>query len=141
MFIKKICKKWVNFRQEKINSKNRERLLNHAPTIISSNCVGGIMYHWLGLKFNSPFINLYFSNDDFIKLLENWDDFMSTEIVEDKKSDKKYPVGVGYSDIHIHFMHYKSFEEAIEKWNIRKERIDMDNAVIMLSNFGGGRSF
>lgn len=140
MFIKEICRKWLDYRQKRINLKNRERLTNQSPAIISSNCLGGIMYHWLGLKFNSPFINLFFSNDDFIKLLENWDAFINTEIVEDKKANENYPVGIGFSDIRIHFMHYQSFEEAIEKWNIRKQRINLDNAVVIFSNFSTGEN-
>lgn len=36
----------------------RRRLRNSSPTIISNNCCAGFIYHDLGLKFNSPTINL-----------------------------------------------------------------------------------
>ena len=49
----------------------RKRLKNFNPTIISSNCNGGIIYHDLGLPFNSPTINLSMDTDDFIKLVSN----------------------------------------------------------------------
>mgnify|MGYP002241443975 FL=1 len=48
-----------NHLQNNINKKNRKRLYNMKPTIIASNCTGGFIYHWLGLQFQSPFINLY----------------------------------------------------------------------------------
>ena len=42
-------------------------LKNKDFTIISHNCVGGVIYHDLGLKFNTPTINLFFMAKDFIK--------------------------------------------------------------------------
>ena len=45
---------------------------------------GGVLYHWLGLKFNSPFINLFMSNNDFLFAMENFDDFLRTPIIEDQ---------------------------------------------------------
>ena len=35
-----------------INRRYRKRLKNTNVTLITSNCAGGIIYHWLGLKFN-----------------------------------------------------------------------------------------
>ena len=34
-------------------------------------------------------------------------------------------------------MHYATFEDAIEKWNERKKRINTENMCILLSNWGG----
>ena len=136
--IKRIVKSYVTKRQSDINSLNRARLINKDISLICSNCAGGIIYHWLGLKFNSPFINLYMTGEDYIKALENWKDFLNTEIVEDTNSDETYPIGIGYLGIRIHFLHYATFEEAIEKWNQRKMRIKPDNQFFMFTNFGGG---
>ena len=38
--------------------KQRKRLRNFNPTIISNNCTAGFIYHDLGLEFRSPTINL-----------------------------------------------------------------------------------
>ena len=60
----------------------RTRLKNSCPTIISRNCVGGIIYHDLGLKFNSPTINLSMSNDDYIKFVEHLDSFVGESKIQ-----------------------------------------------------------
>ena len=62
--------------QERINRKNRSKLTNLSPSLVCSNCTGGFLYHWLGLRFYSPFINLYMTNEDFLTALENWDLFI-----------------------------------------------------------------
>ncbi len=137
-FIKRQIKSHLLKQQNEIDAANRARLKNKDISLICSNCAGGIIYHWLGLKFNSPFINLYLTGEDYIKALENWQDFLNAEIVEDTSGDKTYPVGVGYLGIKIHFMHYTTFDEAIEKWNQRKNRINHDNMVFMYTNYAGG---
>lgn len=125
--------------QGQINEKNSRRLTNKDVTIIASNCTGGFLYHWLGLQFRSPFINLYMTPDDFITALTHFQAFMDQEIIEMKDSGKSYPVGIGYGNTLIHFMHYPDFASAIEKWNERKKRMNMDNCAIILANWGGAR--
>lgn len=131
LYIKELIIKKVH---NHINYNNRKRLINLNPTIICSDCAGGIISQWLGLKFNSPFVNLYMTNNDFISALENFDTFIENEITEDKNNDKPYPVGIGCNGEKIHFMHYQDFTSAIEKWNERKKRIDKNNMGIIFSN-------
>lgn len=97
--------------------------MNKNPIIISSNCTGGFIYHWLGLKFRSPFINLFLSPEEFVLMCENINDFLNTPLKE-INTNYSYPVGKGYNGIQVHFMHYKSFEEAIELWNKRLSRME-----------------
>ena len=113
--------KWSKFRHGAINKANQLRLVNKNMTIISSNCAGCFLYHWLGLEFKSPFINL----------------FLDAIIVEDIQSEKPYLVGIVNSKIRINFMHYKTFDDAIHKWEQRKSRISRENLCIMLTNWGG----
>lgn len=108
----------------------RRRLKNSNPTIIASNCNGGIIYHDLGLKFNSPTINLSIDTDDFIKLVSNLKYYLEQEIYEIKDENYDFPCGI-LEDIKIRFNHYKTFEEAVDKWNERKKRINWDNIFIM----------
>ena len=91
--------------QERINRKNRSKLTNLSPSLVCSNCTGGFLYHWLGLRFYSPFINLYMTNEDFLTALENWDLFIHSEIKEVKNSGFDYPVGEGLLGVKIHFVH------------------------------------
>ena len=136
--IKQKVKSHLLKKQNEIDSANRARLKNKDISLICSNCTGGIIYHWLGLKFNSPFINLYMTGEEYIKALENWKEFLDAEIVEDTSADETYPVGIGYSGIKIHFMHYVTFDEALKKWNQRKVRIKSDNIAFMFTNYAGG---
>lgn len=84
LFIKKM--------QERINLNNRMRLKYNSPTLVCSNCTGGFIYHWLGLRFNSPFINLFLWPKDFVCALENWDEFINSEVTE-VISELIYPIG------------------------------------------------
>lgn len=133
-----IIRKFITCRQERINAANRRRLINHTPTLICSNCTGGVLYHWLGLEFRSPFINLYMDNPDFLSAMEHFDEFIHADITEDTASDKPYPVGVGPRGERIHFMHYPDFATAKAKWIERRQRIDTDNMAVMLTNLGVG---
>lgn len=127
----------LRHRHDCINKSYRRKLLKEDFTLICSNCFGGIFYHWLGLKFNSPFINLWLTNDDFIKAISNWDKFIEYPIIEDTESKEDYPVGISMDGIRIYFQHYKTFEEALSKWNIRKKRMNKDKLCFMLTNWNG----
>ena len=134
-----LIKSWFAYRRECINRCNKKRLTNFTPTLICSNCTGGMIYHWLGLQFRSPFINLWMTNEDFLLALESFDDFINTPLLCDKKYSEQYnyPVGIGFGGVRVFFMHYKSWEDAIAKWNQRVKRIDRDNMAVMLTNFNG----
>ena len=56
---KKIKQKYRKILRGRIEKKNRRLLKNRDIPIISANCVGGVIYHDLGLAFNSPTINLF----------------------------------------------------------------------------------
>ncbi len=108
----------------------RLRLKNKTPSILASNCNGGIICHDLGLPFLSPTINLSFDMNDFVKLMEKPQWYMAQEIIpfEDKRFD--YPCGM-LADIEIRFNHYETFQEAKEKWDERKRRINWDNLFVL----------
>ncbi|MDE6240894.1 MAG: DUF1919 domain-containing protein [Anaeroplasmataceae bacterium] len=119
-----------------ISSKRRvvERKYDHssAYSIISCNCIGGLIYHDYHQQFLSPTINLFIESPDFIKLCKNLHEYMNYELNE-YESKTNYPIGI-LKDIKIHFLHYKTFDEAKEKWNIRKTRINWDNIFIIMSD-------
>ena len=134
----------IRYIQRYINQRNRARLTNFEPTLICSNCTGGFLYHWLGLRFSSPFINLYLTSNDFLSAMEHLAEFLSAPIEEVFVSGKIYPVGRSqYGGERLHFMHYSSFDGAIQKWNERKQRVHWDNMAIIHSNWpgeaGGGK--
>ena len=91
-------------------------------TLISQNCIGGVMYHDCGAKFLSPTVNLFIMPHDFMMFVENAEKYLSgTPIVKD---GEKYPMGELSDGIKINFMHYETKEEALEKWEQRKQRIN-----------------
>lgn len=113
----------------------RKRLENEDFTIISSNCVGGIIYNRLGKQFLSPTVNLWFFQDEFIKFLLDLKGYLAEELVfVDSKYD--YPVAK-LRDIKVYFAHYHSEEEARSAWNRRKTRINYDNLFIIMYDRDG----
>lgn len=92
------------------------------------------MSHNLGLQFRSPTVNLYFDRKDFILFCENLPDFLKAELTEEKDSQMDFPVGClecNGKKIKINFLHYQSFSEAKQKWDERKERVDLSNIIII----------
>ncbi len=134
--IKKI-KKLINdcFRTG-INRKNRKRLKNKELTLISSNCNGCLMLHDLGLRFNSPFVNMFISAEDYIKILQNFQHYMSIEPRCIDNGGLPYPLAA-LDDVILHCVHYKSEEEIVKKWNDRKARMDMSNCFVMFTERDG----
>lgn len=111
---------WETYKEEKCR-----QLRNTDFSIISLNCCGTIIYYDMGLQYRSPTINLSMNMGDFVKLAESLPWYMEQELVEIDE-ERSYPVGL-LADIKIYFVHYKTFEEALSKWNERKERINWDN--------------
>ena len=118
-----------------INRSLRRKLTNQGMTVISANCVGAFILHDLHQPFNSPFVNLYLSPQDFLRYLQNMD-FYLTQPLTFVKTEKSYPVGK-LADLEIHFMHYHSDQEANEKWQLRTSRMNFDNLFIMMTDRDG----
>lgn len=140
-FFKKIKNKFSNtlWKQahKKVRETYRKNFTGNNPTIISCNCIGGVLYHELGLQFMSPTINLWLDCPDFIKLCENLEYYFSLPVKEyDGPLECDYPLGV-IDDIVVHFMHYSSLEEATKKWYERIERINWDNIFIIATDRDG----
>lgn len=124
------------------NKKSRARLKSKDITIISSNCTGGVISHDLGLRFNSPFVNLAMRPKHFVKYLSNLDYYNSldvnfpAELQSECWGGGHYPIGVVGNAV-IHFIHFSSCEEASRKWNERKARINKDRLFIIMSERDG----
>lgn len=114
----------------------RLRLKNRDPSILTNNCVGGIMYHDLGLEFLSPTINLFMNVREFLLFLEQLDAFLALDVEDITTQTDTYPIGLlrksETESVRLNFMHYQSFAQAREKWNARKKRLRRDNIYIVL---------
>lgn len=108
----------------------RERIRNKDFSIVCSNCIGGIIYHRLGMKFLSPTINLWFFQNEFVKFIRNLPEYLAKEL-EFIPSEFNYPVA-RLGDVRIMFNHCKTEEEARNAWNSRRDRVNFDNLYIIL---------
>lgn len=108
--------------------------------IISNDCWGAELYRWMGLEYNTPFVGLMLMAPCYLKFLKDPDKYISAQLEFISKSRYEEPNNVrnnaGYYpigellDIEVHFLHYKSEDEAIEKWNRRKLKINWNNLFI-----------
>lgn len=115
--------------------KLRKRLKNKDFSIICSNCIGGIIYHRLGLQFLSPTINLWINQKDFCKFVLNIRYYISLKL-EFFDTSYNHPVAK-LGDITIYFNHFKTEDEAKEVWIKRKIRINYENLFIIMYDKDG----
>lgn len=103
-------------------------------SLISMNCIAGMYYHDVNNIFLTPTINLFFSADDFIKFVNDLEHYLSiTPVVT---MGEKYPIGI-LDDIKIYFMHFSSVELALEKWEERKKRVNLDRVFVIMVEQNG----
>jgi uncharacterized protein (DUF1919 family) len=126
-------------RQSRIESY-RKRNNNHTFSILCSNCIGGCISHDLGEQFRSPTVNMWLFPGDYLKFVSKLDYYLSLNIEEVNIKDLQlpeyieipdYPVG-SLGDIKLFFTHYKTLDEAREKWNERVKRLNFNDLYLIL---------
>lgn len=137
----------MNFRKIALFFRHKKfknvRVKNEDITILCNNCTAGTMYNDLMIRFNTPTINLYFGTlSDFyffcVNLKKYVDNgfFTKTDLIESKKGFPNASIGLlkceGLPSLEIHFLHYKSFEEGVKKWNERCKRINFKKIFILI---------
>ena len=144
MGIKQIVSKIVSEYNPISNShrnRMRKRLTNKDVTLLCPNCLGGILFHDLGLKFNSPTVNLMLTQKDFLQFVQNLDVYRKGTLTFFKDSELACPCAYlqvkNYPDVKITFTHYHNEQEAHLKWNERYTRIKKDNVFICLQERDG----
>ena len=109
-------------------------------TIISNNCLGGIFYRNNAIEYRTPTCGLAIMADEYIKFIYNLDYYLSIDDIKEIKIENskyrdhlekvKYSGVIGkIDDLEIMFLHYDTIEEAKEKWNRRKKRINKDKII------------
>lgn len=113
-------------------------------SIISNNCWAGRVYQYLDMPYLSPTAGLYFFAPDYIRFVSNLKHYLGCKLEFINPEDSKYyellkernqlsvPVAL-LDDVEIIFLHYKTPEEAAEKWYRRAARVNYDNIIIKLS--------
>lgn len=116
--------------------------------------LGGVIYDNYGLKYLTPTIGLWIPPEDYIRFVKNlkyylkqdikqisWKESHVSGLLEQRKRSGLYKnrnlddfiIG-RIADVDVIFLHYKSFDEAREKWNRRKNRINFDNMIVKFND-------
>jgi uncharacterized protein (DUF1919 family) len=117
-----------NFTLEKYKKLRHSKL-----SILSTSCFGGFCYHRFGLPFLSPTINMFTSDKEFLKFLQNPMENVHKELIFqgtafEKKIQADYPIfKVGETKWYMN--HYPNFDVAYRKWYERTFRINWFNVL------------
>lgn len=131
----RIQKKIIRIKIRQLIARVKREISIKNVTIISQNCIGGVFYHDMGMKFTSPTINLFINGPDFVRLVQNLKYYMESNL--EMSWEEEYPIGILGDDVRIDFMHYQSCEEAKEKWEKRAKRINWDKIVVFSTDRNG----
>lgn len=144
----KIVNAFIKMRIKYGQWRRRQKLKYKDFSIISNNCwAGTAVYQPFGLKYNTPTVGLFFMDEDYVRFLEKleWYVAQPLEFISAKESryyqkltqnggkEILYPIALIGGDVEIHFMHYSSQEEALEKWNRRIKRINWNRLIVKMS--------
>ena len=151
-YIRRKIKKLINWLRERPYYIRRwiarKRIRRRDFTIISNNCWAGRCYQYLGMPYLSPTVGLYFFAEDYLKFVSDLRYYLSLELEFIKAEESKYfgvlkdrshtevPIGK-LDDVEIVFLHYKREEEAREKWERRKTRVNFDDVFLKFSKMNG----
>ena len=114
----------------------RRGIKNETVTFLCPNCIGGILFHDLGLKFQSPTVNLMMRQTDFLKFVQNLDHYLSLDFEFYTHPEYTFPCAK-LGDIDVHFTHYYSEEDALAKRKERAKRINKDNLFVFIEERDG----
>ena len=131
----KLLGDWIvcipGFTLKKYRQLQRSRL-----SIFVRDCFGGIISNTLGLPFRAPFVNMFIDENEYIRFLRSPRVYMEEKLVfkgtnfeELLKFD--YPIYM-LGNISWHMNHYRNFDEAVAKWNERKQRINWYNLFVAM---------
>lgn len=118
--------------------------MNKEFSIIANNCAAGLIYQDAAIAYKTPTIGLFFFAPCYLQLLNNIQlvnsplQFVNNSKYAEANKNRKttgnyYPIALLNNQIEIHFLHYKSEQEAAEKWLKRVSRLNFNNLLILFS--------
>lgn len=119
------------FTLEKYTKLRRSKL-----SILSMNCFGGFTYHRFGLKFNSPTINMFTLEEDFLKFLQDPIDIVKKQLIYQRDGFEKnlhinYPI-FKIGGVEWQMNHYSNKDIALKKWYERSFKINWFNVLAVM---------
>lgn len=144
----RVYRKVIAFGDKYCVNLRRKQLNNSDFSIICNNCWGGYVYRRYGIPYLTPTVGVGFFANDFIKLCSDVKEYMQKKLEFIPYTESRYRAtyeAKGYTavplarlgDIEAFFLHYKTEEEAEEKWTRRAERINYDNLIFKFSKMNG----
>lgn len=140
--------RWRDKTDPRLGPIRQRRLLCKTPTIISNNCWGGHCYRWYGLPYLSPTVGMYIMPDDYLRLASRLEHYMTLPMdfirigqsrykkLHEERGEWQTPLGM-LGDVEITFLHYRSEDEVLEKWERRKARMDWNHLYFKFSEMNG----
>lgn len=140
----KNAKHLLDKKKEKIRywrlSKKAQNLFelysNKNIIVLSSDCVGGRLMNDYRLPVNTPTVNIWYSDDGFLKICEKPEEYFKLPIVMGEKDDEGHYTGT-VGDVICHFGHEDDAISAEKKWKrgckqfFRAQKGDYEICVIM----------
>lgn len=108
-------------------------------SIFCTNCVGGILYHFLGIPFRSPLINTSMDRNQFVVFCTSLKQYLDCELLvskNEKGSCTGKIGGNGLDVLTIEFPHDSDPDVVIEKWKKRVGRVNYDKLVLICDDRG-----
>lgn len=106
-------------------------------SIISIHCAGGILAYRFGIPRRSPFVNLFWKQEDFLAMLEaDPRESLQGELILKRTAWEEnlqfyYPV-FDLNGFEIHMNHYCDAEEGKRLWRERLSRMNWYNLLVMM---------
>lgn len=142
-YYRKLRDEYLRHKRKKYFSELK-KIFKPSTSIISSNCFAGRIMQDLQYEYNSPTLGLYFFADDYIRFLQNLrHNLLEAELTfydeskyplgNQRRANWKhwYPIGRLDGEIEIHFLHYHSEKEALDKWRRRAARVNFNDLIII----------
>ena len=129
----KLLGDWIvcipGFTLEKYRKLQRSQI-----SIFVRDCFGGLISHTLGLPFFTPFVNMFINPNEYLRFLNSPRVYMEEKLVFQKTAFENnlkfdYPIYT-LGNISLNMNHYPNFDEAVAKWNSRKQRLNWYNLFV-----------
>lgn len=92
------------FRLRKKRESLHDRLTETSVMVLSSDCVGGRLMKDYLLPCCTPTVNIWFSGEDFLKICEDPQKYLSGAIARGEPGLENHPTGI-VDDVVLHFGH------------------------------------
>jgi uncharacterized protein (DUF1919 family) len=134
---------------ERRRNEYQARLARSDFSIVCSNCWGAEAYRHLEVPYQTPFVGLFIEAPCYMRILRDLPGYLAAQLefiersryphineLRDSGKRARYPIGLLHGDAEVHFLHFDDPEEAAAKWTRRAERINWDNLLVSLLEYG-----